>query len=142
VPQESFLHDLYTGKTRSSCTPLLLYAILALASRYSDRLEVRTDPKNANTAGAAFAAHVSTMLHHEIQAPTTSTIQATALYGLYVNSTDNESLAWLYAGMASRMAFSLGLHEDCSDLVRSGIVSPQAADARNLTWSGVYVVDR
>lgn len=142
VPQASFLDDLHTGVMGKYCTALLLRAILALASRYSDRSEVRTDPNDPNTAGAAFAADVDIMLHFEIRAPTISTIQAAALYGLYVNATDNESLAWLYAGIASRMSFSLGLHEDCSDLVRSGALSRQAADARNLTWNGVYIVDR
>ncbi|KEQ83528.1 hypothetical protein M438DRAFT_346475 [Aureobasidium pullulans EXF-150] len=142
VPQASFLDDLHTGVMGRYCTALLLRAILALASRYSDRSEVRTDPNDPNTAGAAFAADVDIMLHFEIRAPTISTIQAAALYGLYVNATDNESLAWLYAGIASRMSFSLGLHEDCSDLVRSGVLSRQAADARNLTWNGVYIVDR
>jgi hypothetical protein len=142
VPQASFLGDLHTGNMGQFCTHLLMRAILALASRYSDRTEVRTDPDDPNTAGAGFAADVNIMLECEIKAPTICTIQATALYGLYVNSTDDESLAWLYAGTASRMAFSLGLHEDCTKLVQTGVLSRQAADARDLTWNGVYIVDR
>ena len=142
VPQAPFLDDLRAGKMGQFCTPLLLRAIMALASRYSDRIETRTDVDDYNTAGAGFASDVDVMLHFEMRAPTLSTIQATALYGLYVNSTDNESLAWLYAGIASRMAFSLGLHEDCTKLTQSGILSRQAADARNLTWTGIYIIDR
>lgn len=142
VPQAPFLSDLHAGKVGQFCTPLLLRAIMALASRYSDRIETRTDPDDCNTAGAAFASDVDVMLHFEMRAPTMCTIQATALYGLYVNSTDNESLAWLYAGIASRMAFSLGLHEDSTKLTQSGIISRQAADARNLTWTGIYIIDR
>ncbi|PVH71472.1 hypothetical protein DL98DRAFT_471585 [Cadophora sp. DSE1049] len=142
VPQESFLHDLHVTRSEQFCTPLLLTAIMALASRYSDRIEVRTDPDDPNTAGLVFYTQAQTMLHYEHEAPTTSTIQATALISLYITATDKESLGWLYAGMASRMAFNLGLHSDCSEHVRRGFLSYEDAEARNITWWGVYVVDR
>ncbi|KAF4610390.1 hypothetical protein G7Y89_g15729 [Cudoniella acicularis] len=142
VPMSTFLHDLHVGKTGRFCTPLLFMCMLAYASRYSDRLEVRTDPGDPNTAGKAFHIQAKTMLQSEYEAPTTSTVQATALIGLYAISTDNESLGWLYVGMASRMAFGLGLHSDCSEYVRLGILSPEDADARNVTWWGIYVLDR
>lgn len=129
-------------KSGRFCTPLLLTSMLAYASRYSDRLEVRMNPDEPHTAGTRFYLQAKTMLQHEHEAPTTSTIQATALTGLYAISTDKESLGWLYVGMASRMAFSLGLHSDCSEYVRQGVLSTDDADARNVTWWGVYVLDR
>lgn len=142
VPQESFLYDLHVAKSEQFCTPLLLTAIMALASRYSDRVDVRTIPDDPNTAGLVFYKQAQTMLHCEHEAPTTSTIQATTLIALYITATDNESLGWLYAGMGSRMAFNLGLHSDCSEHVRQGLLSQEDAEARNITWWGVYVIDR
>jgi len=142
IPQYLFLHDLHIAKTSRFCTPLLLSAMLALASRYSDRLEVRTDASDPNTAGLTYFTAAQTMLHHELEAPKTSTIQATVLIGLYITAADKESTGWLYAGQASRMAFNLGLHLDCSKYVRQGLISPEDAFTRNVTWWGVYVVDR
>jgi len=142
VPQESFLHDLHIEKSGRFCTPLLLTAMLAYASRYSDRLELRTDPTDPNTAGMMLYTQAKTMLHCEFEAPTTSTVQAAGLLSLYSAAMDRESLGWLYVGIASRIAINLGLHSDCSEYVRKGILSPEDADARNVAWWGIYVLDR
>lgn len=142
VPRDSFIRDLYTEKTSRFCTPLLLAAILAHSSRYSNRVETRTDPEDPNTAGRMFYTQAKTMLHYEMEVPTTSTIQATALLALYGAAVDSEALGWVYAGMASRMAYSLGLHSDCTHYVPQGILSADDADARNVAWWGVYVIDR
>ncbi|KAF5638079.1 nitrogen assimilation transcription factor nirA [Fusarium sp. NRRL 52700] len=105
-------------------------------------LELRTDPDDANTAGEAFAAHAKTMLHYQCEAPTTSTVQATALLGLYWATTDNEGLGFMYIGMATRMAMNLGLHCDCSPYTSKGLVSDDDVEASNVTFSGVYVLDK
>ncbi|KAL6404577.1 Nitrogen assimilation transcription factor nirA [Ilyonectria robusta] len=122
VPRESFVLDLYVEKSGRFCTPLLLTAILALASRYSSHLELRTDPTDPNTAGEAFAAQAKTMLHCEYEAPTTSTVQATALLGLFWASVDNEGLGFMYIGMASRMAMNLGLQSDLHPAFTAAII--------------------
>ncbi|KAJ4249770.1 hypothetical protein NW762_012112 [Fusarium torreyae] len=142
VPRELFVRDLYVDKVGRYCTPLLLTAILAVSSRYSPRLELRTDPDDANTAGEAFAAQAKTMLHFEYEAPTTSTVQATALLGLYWASIDNEGLGFMFIGMASRMAMNLGLHSDCSPYAAKGLVSDDDVEARNVTFWGIYVLDK
>ncbi|RBR17376.1 hypothetical protein FVER53590_11865 [Fusarium verticillioides] len=142
VPRELFVRDLYVEKNGRYCTPSLMAAILAMSSRYSPRLELRTDPDDANTAGEAFAAQAKTMLHYECEAPTTSTVQATALLGLYWATIDNEGLGFMYIGMATRMAMNLGLHCDCSPYASKGLVSDDDVEARNVTFWGVYVLDK
>ncbi|KAF5711727.1 Nit-4-like protein [Fusarium globosum] len=142
VPRELFVRDLYVEKSGRYCTPSLMAAILAMSSRYSPRLELRTDPDDANTAGEAFAAQAKTMLHYECEAPTTSTVQATALLGLYWATIDNEGLGFLYIGMATRMAMNLGLHCDCSPYASKGLVSADDVEARNVTFWGVYFLDK
>ncbi|KAK7409261.1 hypothetical protein QQX98_008571 [Neonectria punicea] len=142
VPRESFVLDLYVNKSGRFCTPLLLTAMLALASRYSSRLELRTDPDDANTAGDIFAAQGKAMLQFEYDAPTTSTVQATALLGLFWASIDNEGLGFMYIGMASRMAMNLGLQSDCTSYASKGLVSEEDVEARNVAFWGVYVLDK
>lgn len=142
VPRDSFVHDLYVTKSGRYCTPLLLSAIFALSARYSPRAELRTDPNDANTAGVNFAAQARTMLHHEYDAPTTSTVQATALLGLYWAAIDNEGLGFMYIGMATRMVMNLGLHLDCSAYIYKGIVSEQDVECRNIAFWGVYLLDK
>ncbi|KAF4990500.1 hypothetical protein FGRMN_8431 [Fusarium graminum] len=140
VPRELFVRDLYVDNAGRYCTPLLLFAVLAFASRYSARPELRSDPTDPNTAGEAFAAQAKTMLHHEYEAPTTSTVQAAALLGLYWASIDNEGLGFMYIGMASRMAMNLGLHCDCTGY--KNMVSEDDIEARTVTFWGIYVLDK
>lgn len=142
VARESFVMDLYVHKNGRFCTPLLLTAIMALASRYSDRPELRTNPEDANTAGEMFTNQARTMLHHEYEAPTTSTVQAAGLLGLYWAALDREGLGFMYIGMASRMAMNLGLHSDCSTYISRGFITEEDVEARNIAFWGIYVLDK
>ncbi|KAJ5767226.1 uncharacterized protein N7511_004842 [Penicillium nucicola] len=142
VSRESFVHDLYVEKSGRYCTPLLLTAIMALSSRYSSRIELRMDFTDPNTAGAIFARQAKTMLDCEYEAPTTSTVQATAILGLYWASIDNEGLGFMYIGMASRMAMNLGLHSDCSHYVTKGLIAPKDVEERSIAFWGIYVLDK
>lgn len=63
-------------------SPLLLNCILANASRYSDRLEVRTDPNDPNTAGRMFWETAEALLPFEIKSPNITTIQSLAVLGM------------------------------------------------------------
>ncbi|KAJ5798343.1 uncharacterized protein N7503_007639 [Penicillium pulvis] len=142
VSRESFVRDLYVEKSGRYCTPLLLTAILALSSRYSSRLELRMDLADPNTAGAIFARQAKIMLDCEYEAPTTSTVQATAILGLYWASIDNEGLGFMYIGMASRMAMNLGLHSDCSHYVAKGLITQEDVEERSIAFWGIYVLDK
>ncbi|KAJ9149483.1 Fungal-specific transcription factor domain-containing protein [Pleurostoma richardsiae] len=142
VVKEPFLRDLHMDKTGGYASPLLLSAILALAARYSDRPEVRTDPSDPNTAGDALAARAKMLLLYESEAPTITTVQAAALLSLRETATDKESLGWVYCGMATRMAFNLGLHLDCSRWCKEGYFTEEAAEVRKVAWWGCYILDK
>ena len=101
VHKSAFLEDLRSEPKGKYCTPLLLSAIFALASRYSDRPELRTDPNNPSTAGDAFAEQANILLLYENQAATTTTVQAVALLSLRAMSENKEAMGWLYSGMFS-----------------------------------------
>ncbi|KAI7767057.1 hypothetical protein LZL87_012343 [Fusarium oxysporum] len=142
VVKELFLEDLYITHSGRYASPLLLSAVLALAARYSDRIELRTDPLDHNTAGNALAEQAKMILFYESQAPKVTTVQATALLGLREIATDKEALGWMYCGMAARMAFNLGLHLDRSHWVDTGHITKDEAEVGTIVWWGCYVLDK
>lgn len=64
------------------CSPLLLNCILALGSRYCDRLEVRTDTNDSNTAGKQFMAKAEKLIQNDLKWPKITTIQSLAIMGI------------------------------------------------------------
>ncbi|KAL4800103.1 hypothetical protein BDV19DRAFT_384467 [Aspergillus venezuelensis] len=76
VHREFFMRDYKTGGVGDFCSPLLLSAIFAVSSRFSDRLEVRSDPTDPHSAGNAFDEQAKILLLYECEAPTTTTVQA------------------------------------------------------------------
>ncbi|KAG4260928.1 hypothetical protein FPRO03_02751 [Fusarium proliferatum] len=106
VVKELFLEDLYITHSGRYASPLLLSAVLALAARYSDRVELRSDPLEQNTAGNALAEQAKMILFYESQAPKVTTVQATALLGLREIATDKEALGWMYCDKSSKLSSS------------------------------------
>lgn len=58
-------------------------AILAVGSRYSDRIDVRSDPDDPNTAGKFFLEQAKRRLYSEMERPNLTTIQALAIIGIF-----------------------------------------------------------
>ncbi|CEI59936.1 unnamed protein product [Fusarium venenatum] len=98
VVKDLFLEDIYISHSGLYASPLLLSSVLALAARYSDRVELRTDPQDPNTAGNALAEKARMILFYESQAPKITTIQAAALLSLRETAVDKEALGWIYCG--------------------------------------------
>lgn len=48
----------------------------------------------------------------------------------------------MQVGMATRMAYNLGLNLDCAAWVASGMISEQDAEVRRITWWGCYKLDK
>lgn len=142
VHKGAFLQEYNQGQMGRYCSPLLLSAILALASRYSDRPELRRDPQDSNTAGDVLAEQAKLMLFHEVEAPTTSTVQAATLIALREFAVNKEASAWVHIGMATRMAYNLGLNLDCRHWVRLKQISELEEEVRKVAWWGCYLVDK
>ncbi|KAH7152633.1 fungal-specific transcription factor domain-containing protein [Dactylonectria macrodidyma] len=133
----------YNSRTYGTyCTPSLLSAMFALASRFSDCPELRTIPDDPHTAGYAFFEQAKLLLLYESHAPTVATVQAAALMAIRAMSDNQEALGWLYCGNAARMALNLGLNMDCSPWVTSGIINEDQAEVRKVTWWGCYSLDK
>lgn len=70
----------YKGRYSSS---LLLNCILATGSRYCDRLEIRSDPNDPNTAGMMFIQKAENLIERDLRWPKITTIQSLSIMGLY-----------------------------------------------------------
>lgn len=77
--EKLFRESLVCGGRYSS--PLLLTCVLALGSRYCDRIEVRSDPSDSNTAGRKFIERAERLVQHDLRWPKITTIQSLAIMG-------------------------------------------------------------
>lgn len=74
-------------------SPLLLNCILAVGSRYCDRMEVRTDPNDANTAGKTYLEKAENLIQNDLRWPKITTIQSLAIMGtVYIVSSTKSDL--------------------------------------------------
>ncbi|KAK1461527.1 fungal specific transcription factor [Colletotrichum melonis] len=128
---------------RNFYTPCLLYAIMALASMISlDKGVVRYSTSTGGVAGETFAKRARSMFDLEMDHPTISTVQAALILGSRYGAMKDNSLGWMYSGIAFRMASKLGLHLDCSKAVASGKMSQEMADLRRRVFWGCHIEDK
>ncbi|KFY66239.1 hypothetical protein V496_02136 [Pseudogymnoascus sp. VKM F-4515 (FW-2607)] len=132
-----FLRDFSQGKRRH-CSSLLINAMSALACRFSDRPEVRSDPKNGDTIGDHFFMEAKRLLQSNMPSCLT-TIQALGLMSIREASCGRESTGYFYSCQSIRMATELGLHQDFD---RSRLVfSTVESEVRSVTFWAAFVLD-
>ncbi|KAL7329611.1 hypothetical protein PS15p_204680 [Mucor circinelloides] len=118
--------------------PLLLNAIYAVASRISPDMRVRSDPASPDTAGDIFFERAEKLLDESYDTPSISTVQALVLLASHQHGAMKSARAWLYSGMAFRMAQDLGLHRNCDHWN----IPPEECERRKRVFWCCYVVDR
>lgn len=119
-------------------SPLLLNAIYAIASRISPDVNVRSDPNAPETAGHIFYERARRLLDDYYDTPKISTVQALLLMASYQMGAMKPAKAWLYSGMAFRMAQDLGLNRNCEHWN----ISPDERERRKRVFWCCYIVDR
>lgn len=137
----AFMRDMATNGPYFS--KLLLNAIYFGASKFSNRPEVRRDPKDVRTAGWTFRMRVKELLGSALDRSEITTIQAllvmtSSLFALG----DERSAAWLYAGTAFRMIIDLGMHVDATMLINMRQLSDEDLEIRRRVFWGAFVVDK
>ncbi|KAJ5917185.1 hypothetical protein N7466_010739 [Penicillium verhagenii] len=140
VNEQLFRESLASGGRY--CSPLLLNCILAVGSRYCDRIDVRTDPNDPNTAGRNFICTAERLLQNDLRWPKITTIQSLAIMGLFYIATGSDAAGWLQQGMAIRLAIDMGLNMDPA--VLTGTVSLPAIEIelrRQIYWA-LYCHDK
>ena len=102
----------------ASVPPALILAVCAVSARFSRHPDVRQHPMS--TAGDEYAAKARQLLSLEFDRPTLSNVQSLVILGLHEFGSSRGARAWMYAGIAIRMAISLGLNvEDDARLQNS-----------------------
>ncbi|KAJ1554383.1 hypothetical protein HK405_005227, partial [Cladochytrium tenue] len=91
-------------------SPLLLNAMYSLAARFSAHPSIRLNKDAMYTAGEAFYVKARQLVDHYMDVPTTSTVTALLLLASYAAGSGRGSAAWMYSGMAIRMAQELKLN--------------------------------
>ncbi|EAA59284.1 hypothetical protein AN4185.2 [Aspergillus nidulans FGSC A4] len=123
-------------------SPLLHFSILALGSRFTDRVDVRSDPSDPNTAGKLFLEHAKNYLHKEMETPSLTTIQALAILGMFYIATGADAAGWLHHGMANRLCLDMGLNLDPAGFQEMNILSHREIQLRRQIYWSLYFHDK
>ncbi|KAK7419601.1 hypothetical protein QQX98_003192 [Neonectria punicea] len=140
VNERLFRHSRQNGGRFFS--PLLLNSILGLGSRYSDRIEVRTDPDDPNTAGRMFLETAEVLLHFDLKWPSITTIQSLAVMAMLYVAVGSDAAGWLHHGMAIRLALDMGLNLDSTVLGGSTRLSAEEVGLRHQIYWSLYCTDK
>ncbi|KAF7533701.1 hypothetical protein G7054_g6900 [Neopestalotiopsis clavispora] len=133
----ALLRDLLHGGPH--CSKLLLNAIFACASKYSDRVYLRDDPTDPLSAGKRFFERCDELIASELPfgKPSIPTVVAFLLLGSTFIARGDISKGWSYTGFAARMVYDLGLHLDC----RPGTSAEDVEIRRRVFW-GAFICDK
>ncbi|KAJ5762755.1 hypothetical protein N7533_001436 [Penicillium manginii] len=123
-------------------SPLLLSCILAVGSRYCDRVEVRSDPNDPNTAGTMFMCKAEKLIQHDLRWPKITTIQSLAIMGMFYIATGSDAAGWLHQGMANRLALDMGLNMDPAVLAGTVSLPPIEIELRRQIYWALYCHDK
>ncbi|OJJ29984.1 hypothetical protein ASPWEDRAFT_122319 [Aspergillus wentii DTO 134E9] len=141
IVDEGLFRASLVNKTQSF-SPLLLNCILAVGSRFSDDVHVRSDPNNHNTAGKMFLEKARIFLYYELEKPSLTTIQSLHIMGMVYYAMGADSAGWLHTGMANRLALDMGLNMDPSAFEDTTSISTQEIEQRRRIYWTLYCHDK
>ncbi|KAJ3011872.1 hypothetical protein HKX48_006610 [Thoreauomyces humboldtii] len=128
----------------ASQSPLLLNSMYALAARFSSHPAIQTEV--CYNAGDMFYIKAREMVDHYMDVPNASTVTALLILANYAAESGRGSAAWMYSGMAIRMAQELKLNvEPDFDETLSSIGSNLTwleKESRRRLWWNCFVLDR
>ncbi|CDO71521.1 hypothetical protein BN946_scf184910.g20 [Trametes cinnabarina] len=129
------------GPRRRRVPTLLLLAMFSLAARYSSRTADMSPPEDGTmwTAGDEYMEDAKVILDRTYAASRPSTCQALLLLGYREVGIGAMAQAWLYVGMAVRMAQDLGLHKSAEKWTAAlgrSLFSKAELQERRRIWYG------
>ncbi|KAJ5732358.1 hypothetical protein N7493_003839 [Penicillium malachiteum] len=124
------------------CSNLLLNCILAVGSRYCDRIEVRSDPNDSNTAGKMFIRTAEKLIQNDLRWPKITTIQSLAIMGIFYIAMGADAAGWLHQGMANRLAIDMGLNMDPAVLTGTVSLPKIEIELRRQIYWALYCHDK
>ncbi len=144
-PQTASTHSSQGGMSRPLRIPsLLLLAMFSIAARYSTAAALPPVPGAMWAAGDDFMADAKVILDSSYAQSRPSTCQALLLLGYREIGIGAMAQAWLYIGMAVRMAQDLGLHKNADQWknVRQSLFTNEELQERRRIWYGCVVMDK
>ena len=118
---------------------LLLNAIYFSTSKFTSRVETRSDPADVRTSGWAFRGRVKELLVSAVEESKVTTIQALLVMARSLNALGEEkSAAWMYAGMAFSMMVDLGMHMERSSPFTSDQLSDEDLEIRRRVFWAAF----
>ena len=123
---------------------LLLLAMFSIASRYSTVSALPPEPGAMWPAGDNYMQDAKVILDSSYAQSRPSTCQALLLLGYREIGIGAMAQAWLYIGMAVRMAQDLGLHKNADqwNSVRTALFTHEELQERRRIWYGCVVMDK
>ncbi|KAF2788468.1 hypothetical protein K505DRAFT_378882 [Melanomma pulvis-pyrius CBS 109.77] len=138
-----FYEDSEDFEDRTFYSPALLYAIISLASLISpDRGVRKYSSTSGGTPGDMFLRKAKALLDMEVGNPAVTTVQAALIVGSWYGAVGQTSLGWTYSGISFRLCYELGLHIDCSKVVKKGQIASEVAEHRKRVFWGCYTQDK
>ncbi|KAK3818827.1 MAG: fungal-specific transcription factor domain-containing protein [Benniella sp.] len=134
-----FLKRLQT-KNYSPSFLFLLNSLFAVSSRFSDDVSLRTDPTKPETLGVHFVEKAKAILDTIYDSPDIHCVGGLILLSYQQMGTGGGYRAWMFIGLAIRMAQHLGLNRDCVKLNPNMPILDR--EERNRVWWTCFVADR
>lgn len=121
--------------------PYLFYAVLGLASRFSGDPAFRNPQPGAERPPCTiFYEQARSLIKDEYDHSQIATVQSLLLLSIQQLGFCESQKAWLYIGMAIRMAQDLGLNRELTEQEQSQ--NRRWAEQRKRTWWSCFVVER
>ncbi|KAK5814302.1 fungal-specific transcription factor domain-containing protein [Linnemannia elongata] len=121
--------------------PHLLFAVLGLASRFSDNPTFRVPQAGLERPPCTiFYERAKHFIKDEYDNSQIATVQAFLLMAVQQMGFCESQRAWLYVGMAVRMAQGMGLNKEPSEQEQSR--NRLQCELRKRTWWSIYVIER
>ncbi|CAG8566488.1 3410_t:CDS:2 [Funneliformis mosseae] len=128
-------------KDKDHLPHLLLNAIYSFAALFSDRLDIRRDPEDHTTAGEIYFDRAKSLLDNDYDKARVSTIQALLILSLREYGVGKVTRAWLWSGMAARMAQDLGMHRNNEKWHPINLSREEREEQKRVFWA-CFVLDR
>ncbi|KAJ5637068.1 hypothetical protein N7490_006947 [Penicillium lividum] len=137
LDQSIFLEHMRRGEVDSEfCSPALVNSLLAMASTYSDRPSVFSDPNDKFSRGQKFLEEAERLLRAEEGEPRLVNVQALLFMCHVLSCQGKTNLGWQMLGLAIQMARGLELFAHRNTKKRGSNLSPEMVKVRTITaWS-------
>lgn len=153
LDEQSFRDSYRSGKRSEYYSAFLLNSVLLRAVKFDDH-------PDTEQLRDVYLRRARADLLHEIENPSISTIPALTLFGSCLAGQGSDRACWVYPGenqqdhdiarlpvltilgLAFRLLYDFGLHEDCLDLVEAGLLTDLDRRIRHSILYHCYVFDK